>query len=122
MDLRLKPIVLVVEDEALIRMLAVSAFLDEGFEVLEVKHAAQARDVHGRATQVHLLFTDVSAPGEMNGIELAEELKARAPALQVIITSARPLLRAVDHLPATFVIKPYDAESVCKTGRALLAA
>jgi two-component system, response regulator PdtaR len=117
-----KPIVLVVEDEALIRMLAVDAFLEEGFDVLEAEHAADALRIHDGAEAIHVLFTDVNMPGELNGIDLAERLKAAAPALHVIITSALPILRPVDHLPATFFAKPYDPETVSKTARALLAA
>lgn len=117
-----KPTVLVVEDEPMIRMLAVEAFLDEGFEVLEAAHAVEALVIHEVATQVHVLFTDVNMPGQMNGIELAEHLKAVAPQLHIIIASALPILRPVDHLGATFVIKPYNAESVSKTAKGLLAA
>ncbi len=117
-----KPIVLVVEDEALIRMLAVDAFLEAGFDVLEAEHAADALEVHGSAALVHVLFTDVNMPGDLNGIDLAERLLATSPALRVIITSALPVLRPVDHLPATFFTKPYDPAGVCATAHALLAA
>jgi CheY-like chemotaxis protein len=117
-----RPIVLIVEDETLIRMLAAEAFLEAGFEVLEAEHAAEALAVHGEAAEVHVLFTDVNMPGELNGIDLAERLKAAEPGLHVIITSALPMLRPVDHLPATFVIKPYDPEHVSQAALALLAA
>lgn len=116
-----KPIALVVEDEALIRMLAVYAFLEEGFEVLEAEHAAGALLVCAQAAQIDVLFTDVNMPGEMNGIDLAEHLKTRTPGLHVIITSALPILRPVDHLPATFVRKPYDPGRVSQTAHALVA-
>src|ERR1700744_5662648 len=105
-----KPVVLVVEDEPLIRMLAVYAFLEAGFEVLEAEHAAHAIRLHADASLVHILFTDVNMPGELNGIDLAERLKAQSENLIVVITSALPILRSVDHIPATFVTKPYDAE------------
>jgi CheY-like chemotaxis protein len=122
MTQRPKPIALIVEDEALIRMVAVDAFLEDGFEVLEAEHAAEALLLHQAAAAVHVLFTDVNMPGDMNGIELAEHLKAAAPSLHIIITSALPILRPVDHLPATFVTKPYEPESVCRAAKALLAA
>lgn len=116
------PIVLIVEDEALIRTLAVEAFSEEGFLVLEAEHAAGALLIVDDAPEIHVLFTDVNMPGDMNGIDLAERLKAAAPRLHVIITSALPILRPVDHLPATFVSKPYDPEMTAKAARALLAA
>ena len=117
-----KPVVLIVEDETLIRMVAVDAFLEAGFEVLEAEHAAHAIRVHASATLVHVLFTDVNMPGELTGIDLAEHLKAQSAGLIVIVTSALPILRSVDHLPATFISKPYNAESVSKAAMSLLAA
>jgi two-component system, response regulator PdtaR len=117
-----KPVVLIVEDETLIRMLATDAFVEAGFEVLEAEHAAHAICVHERSAPVHVLFTDVNMPGELNGIDLAERLKAQSASLLVIITSALPILRSVDDIPATFVTKPYDAESVSRTAMALLAS
>src|ERR1700755_2069708 len=107
-----KPVVLIVEDEVLIRMMAVDAFLEAGFEVHEADHAAAALLAHGAAPQVHILFTDVNMPGDLNGIDLAEQLKAEFPALHVIITSALPILRPVDHPPATVVSKPYETHRV----------
>ncbi len=103
-------------------MLAVYAFLDAGFEVLEAEHGAHAIRLHTDADLVHILFTDVNMPGELNGIDLAERLKAQSENLIVVVTSALPILRSVDHIPATFVRKPYDAESVSRTTLALLAA
>lgn len=118
----LKPVVLVVEDEYLIRMLAVEAFLDDGFIVLEAEHAAGALLIYNGDVRVHLLFTDVNMPGEMNGIDLAEHLKRLAPDLQIIVTSALPVLRSVEHLTATFMPKPYVMSEVCGAARGLLAA
>ena len=116
------PIVLVVEDEMLIRMLAVEAFKDDGFAVLEAEHAADALQLFANQALIHVLFTDVNMPGEINGIDLAEQLKAARPGLHLIITSALPILRPVEHLPATFVTKPYDPSSVSRIARELLAA
>lgn len=122
MSLPPKPVVLIVEDEVMIRMLAVDAFVDEGFATLEAEHAAEALLVYDAAGYVQILFTDVNMPGSLNGIDLAERLKALAPHRHVIITSALPIVRAVDHLPATFIEKPYDLQAVCKTAKDLLAA
>jgi DNA-binding LytR/AlgR family response regulator len=80
------------------------------------------RHARADAAVVHVLFTDVNMPGALNGIDLAERLRVSAPTLHLIITSALPILRAVDHLAATFVSKPYDAGAVSRTARALLGA
>ena len=118
----LMPVVLVVEDEFLIRMLAVAAFLDEGFQVVEAEHAEEALLRHEGNDDIAVLFTDVNMPGAMNGIDLAEHLKLLAPDLQVIVTSALPILRSVDHIAGLFVPKPYDMRDVCGAARRLLAA
>ena len=115
-----KPVILIVEDEDLIRMLAVEGFHDAGFMVLEAAHAAEALSVHRSEGPIAVLFTDVNMPGELNGIQLAERLRATSPALHIIITSALPLQGPLDHLRATFVEKPYDVSGVCLAARDLL--
>ena len=117
-----RPTILIVEDEPLVRMVAADAFLDLGFLVLEAVDAADALRVHGENLHTAVLFTDVNMPGVLNGIDLAEQLKALAPGLHIIIASALPVLRTVDHIPATFISKPYELEVVCSTARELLAA
>ncbi len=72
--------------------------------------------------RLHVLFTDVNMPGAMDGIALAEYLKSSSPELHVIVTSAMPIPRPLDHLSATFVPKPYRPEAVCRAARKLLAA
>lgn len=117
-----RPIVLIVEDEHLIRMLAVEAFREHGFLVLEAEHASEAMTVHAASGPVHLLFTDVNMPGRYTGIDLAERLLGAAPDLRIIIASALPILRPIDHLSAAFFAKPYSLGAVCSTAKELLAA
>jgi CheY-like chemotaxis protein len=116
------PVVLIVEYEPLIRMIAADAFAEAGFRVFEAEHAAAAlAHFRGRA-QVHVLFTDVNMPGEMDGIGLAEHVNSVAPEVHLIITSALPIRRSIDHLPATFITKPYDVEAILRHAMARLAA
>lgn len=115
-------IVLVVEDETLVRLDAADAFQDGGFAVLEAEHAAGAILIALDNPRIDLLFTDVNMPGVMNGISLAEHLFALRPNMKIIITSALPLLREVDHLNARFLPKPYEVTGLCGLGEELLAA
>jgi CheY-like chemotaxis protein len=65
-------VVLVAEDEALIMMNIVDGLTEEGFTVLEARHAEEALSIlKVKASGVHILFTDVRMPGEMDGIVLA---------------------------------------------------
>lgn len=67
---------------------------------------------------VNLLFTDVNMPGEMNGIDLAKHLKRLRPALHLMITSALPALRPVEHMPALFVASLTDRPHLSRGPRA----
>ena len=63
--------VLVVEDDPLVRFVAVQVLADAGFETIEAGDAAQALDVLRGSDRIYVLFTDVRMPGRMNGFELA---------------------------------------------------
>lgn len=117
-----KPVVLIVEDENLIRLIAVETFQDDGFVVLEAQDAAGALEICAAGSQFQVLFTDINMPGDMDGVDLAEYLKKSDPRLHIIITSALPITRSVDGLPATFIAKPYRSQAVCIEARRLLAA
>jgi CheY-like chemotaxis protein len=63
---------LVVEDEDMIREIAVQTLEDDGFAVLEAEHAASALiHLNVSASSIHVLFTDLHMPGEMDGLALA---------------------------------------------------
>jgi len=80
--------VLVVEDDPLVRFVAVQVLADAGFETIEAGDAAQALDVLRGSGRIDVLFTDVRMPGRMNGFELALVAQRKWPKLRVIITSA----------------------------------
>jgi two-component system, response regulator PdtaR len=74
-----KSAILVVEDEALIRIWAAGLLEENGFSVLEANDADAALKVLESRPDVKLLFTDVQMPGSLNGMELAREVHARWP-------------------------------------------
>lgn len=83
-----KPSLLIVEDEAMIR-LALSDYLQDcGFTVLDVTNAAEALAVLQAGTfAVDLVLTDVRMPGEMDGFGLARWIREHRPGLPVLITT-----------------------------------
>ena len=121
MILHAEPVVLIVEDEPLIRMTAAEIFRDDGFVVLEAEDAAAAIEICTSGVLFQVLFTDINMPGEMNGVDIAEYIKRLLPDLPIIITSALPIIRSADHLGATFIAKPYRGGEVCLEARRLLA-
>jgi CheY-like chemotaxis protein len=68
--------VLIVEDEPLIRMGAVSLMEDAGFEVYEAGSADAAIALLERH-EISLIFTDVNMPGSMDGLKLAHYVRGR---------------------------------------------
>ena len=106
--------VLVVEDEPLIRMLAVDTLTDAGFDVLESPHADHALDtLVARARNVRILFSDIHMPGTMTGLTLANFARRRWPWISVLLTSGK-MTPAIHEMPhgSRFLAKPYSIGSV----------
>ena len=110
-----RAVVLVVEDEPLVRMMVTELFEDEGFEVLEAATADQALGIFGERPDVRLLFTDVEMPGTLDGYALARWAHVNRPAVKTLIVSGRAMPRAGD-IPegAAFLGKPYDHGDVIR--------
>jgi CheY-like chemotaxis protein len=110
-----KPIVvIVVEDEPMVRMAAVGAFEDAGFEVLEGKNAQVALLIlKTEGGRVQALFTDVEMPGVMDGLMLARQIHLDWPLISVMVASGRVSPVAAD-MPegSRFFEKPYDLAHV----------
>jgi CheY-like chemotaxis protein len=107
-------VVIVVEDDPMVRMAAVGAFEDAGFEVLEGKNAAAAVVIlRTEGARVHVLFTDVEMPGAMDGLMLAHKAHLDWPLINVCVASgqANP---GTGEMPenSRFFKKPYDLEDV----------
>jgi CheY-like chemotaxis protein len=106
-----RPVVLIVESEALIRMSAVHMVQDAGFSSLDVDNADDAIEVLEDRRDVRAVFTDINMSGSMDGLKLAHAVRGRWPPIHLIVTSG---LNMADKLPANgrFILKPYSAEQV----------
>src|SRR5215212_1536376 len=80
-------VVLLVEDEPLVRMCAADILEDEGFEVIEAATAPAALKILEKRDDVMAVFTDIDMPGGMNGLELAGIVDARWPHIALVVTS-----------------------------------
>ncbi len=117
-------LVLVTEDEELVRLVIVAALEDAGFEVLEAEHAEAAISIlQAHSVRIHVLFTDIHMPGAMDGLALAHHAAKNWPKIALLLTSARPRPH-VRNLPvgARFVGKPYRHVHVIRHIRDLMAA
>jgi CheY-like chemotaxis protein len=103
--------VLVVEDQALVRMMAADALVDGGFMAWEAGSAHEALDALHEHPSIGLLFTDVDMPGGMDGLELARQVHDERPEVELVITSGAVTL-AEEDLPdhGTFLPKPYPPQ------------
>lgn len=111
---------LIAEDEELIRILVVEYLQDAGFKVIEAVNAAHALAVINEAGPIALVFTDIQMPGEMDGQALAHWLHQHRPDVPVLLTSGveRPLMHPSRN--RRFIPKPYALTEVERHIRELL--
>ena len=118
------PVVLVVEDEVLIR-LAVSAYLREcGFQVIEAGSADEAVGILQADIKVDVVFSDVNMPGDLDGFALSQWIGRQRPLLKVVLTSgvtrtAQEARDLCEHDP--ILAKPYHHAELERHIRELLA-
>jgi two-component system, response regulator PdtaR len=117
------PVVLVVEDEPLIRMLAVDVLEEAGFEVIEASTADYAILVLDKREDIRVVFTDVDMPGRLNGFQLARHVQDHHHRVKVIIGSGKCRPGPDDVAPGTiFLQKPYPLETLVREVRQLASA
>lgn len=109
--------VLVVEDEAMVRLVAVDALREAGFEVLEAPDGERALDFCNN-TSVDVLFTDIRLPGRMSGWDVAERCRDKNPNLPVIYATAIPSVPLRPVPDSHWFKKPYTADQVVTAVRA----
>ncbi|CAM3154456.1 histidine kinase [Sphingomonas antarctica] len=106
----LSPIVLVVEDEMLLRMRAVDIVEDAGFVPLEAVSADEAIEILESRDDVSLLFTDIQMPGTMDGLKLAHAVHNRWPHIKIILVSGQVRPTESDKpADSRFFAKPVEA-------------
>ena len=118
-----RPVVLVVEDDVLIRMGAADLVESAGCEAIEARDADEAIRILEARADIRLVFTDVDMPGSMDGVELSHYIRNRWPPIQLIVASGKAILDE-SHLPtgAKFFPKPYGERTIVDAILGLLAA
>ena len=114
-------VVLVVEDDPIIRMGALNIAIDAGFEALEAENADQAIRLLEARADIDVVFTDVVMPGAMDGIRLSHHIRDRWPPVKLIVASGKATIDARD-LPAgaRFFPKPYSEGTIVQAMTDLL--
>lgn len=113
-------VVLVVEDEPLVRMAIVDHLEDQGFTVREASNADEAVAILIDNLEIRIMFTDVDMPGGMDGLKLAAAVRDRWPPIKIVVTSGHRAV-TLGELPseAQFFSKPYNVDTITAAFRAL---
>src|SRR5688572_3312317 len=121
-ELASKPVVLVVEDELLVRILQVD-ILRDGFRVAEAQDADEAFEMLRNRSEIVAVLTDVDMPGSLNGFEFARLVKQGWPEVGVLVISGKTQPGPRD-LPVgvEFVLKPVRPAALVERIRALVPA
>jgi CheY-like chemotaxis protein len=109
------PVVLLVEDEPLVRELGIDLLQEAGFRVLEARTADEAFELLKNRPDVHVIFTDVDMPGSLNGFEFARLVHQGWPDIPILVTSGK-MQPGPGDLPdnATFMGKPFRPEAIAR--------
>lgn len=121
MDRDPQPIVLVVEDNSLVRVVIADFLESAGFAVIQAADGAAALLILASGAAFQLLFTDVQMPGPIDGVGVAMRVREQHPGMPIVVTSGHG---APETLPLNgrFIAKPYDNRKVVTLLSELLAA
>ena len=109
------PVILVVDDEALLRALASENFEDAGYEVIAAENGAAAlHAIHARP-DIRAVFTDVQMPGRPDGLALARTVREASPHCAIVVVSGRALPERGELAEGVrFVTKPYAGAEIVR--------
>lgn len=115
--------ILIVEDEFMIRLMLAETLVEQGFAVLEAGNGSEAMEQLRQHPAIGLLLTDLTLPGAMDGIALAQWARRLRPDLPVIYVTGRPDSIKSESLSArdAVVAKPYLPSEIATVITQLLA-
>jgi two-component system, response regulator PdtaR len=115
--------VLVVEDDAILRLHALDIVEEAGFTAIEAKNADEAIAILESRSDIAVLFTDVNMPGSMDGLKLAQAVRNRWPPIKIVVVSGHVQVDQ-NALPphSRFFGKPFEAEKMIGELRELIAS
>lgn len=119
-----QPVVLVVEDEVIVRLGVAAMLRDSGFEVIEAGNGGEAQTLILAGVNPDVIFSDITMPG-MDGVALAQWIEQSGVDAPIVLTSAREdslaHAKAVCPHVRAFLGKPYDEDALVTQLRALIS-
>ncbi len=117
--------ILVVDDEPLVRMVAVETLEELGYEIIEAGDGPTAMAVLRTRTDIDLLLTDVGLPNGMNGRQLADAMRGTLPGLKVLFITgyAENAVLNFGHLDRGMQVltKPFTSEALALRVKAMIS-
>lgn len=117
------PTILLIDDEAVIRLSTAAMLEDAGYGVLEAADGSEALALLSSHPEISVVLTDVQMPGAIDGLDLVEIVQQDYPAIKSIVASGRSGLREARQSGAGgFLAKPYTAAAMHEALKKVLAA
>jgi CheY-like chemotaxis protein len=113
-----KPVILLVEDDVLVRFTTADILREAAFDVLEAVDSSEALALLTTGHPLDLVITDIRMPGHMDGLQLASVIKATRPNLPVALLSSH--LEQPDHDADVFLQKPYSPDQLVEVVKRLI--
>ena len=122
---RREQVILVVEDDAVVRLAFCEYLIQQGYTVFQAATGAGAVEMIADHPEVELVFTDLAMPGTMDGLDLVEWLLKHRPGLPVIVTSGvwgrvRTMEEYSSHHALSYFVKPYKYDAVANKIRQVI--
>ncbi len=118
--------VMVVDDEALIRMVAVEALEELGYNVIEADDGPSALKLLNSDARIDLLLSDVGLPGGMNGRQLADAARVKRPELQILFITGYAENAVLNHghldRGMHVLTKPFEMDVLARRVKELISA
>jgi two-component system, response regulator PdtaR len=110
-------VILVVEDDRLINLMASDELRAAGYDVISAYNADEAIEILENRTDVNFVFTDIDMDGSMDGLKLASFVRDRWPPIEIIVTSGKRVPRALPEL-VVFDQSRIERSMFCRRSRA----
>lgn len=115
-----KPVILLVEDDVLVRFTTADILREAGFDVLEAVDSSEALALLTTGHPLDLVITDIRMPGRMDGVQLTSVIKNTRPNLPIALLSSH--LDRPEHEADVFIPKPYDPDALVEVVKRLIGA
>lgn len=122
-DEKTAPNVLLAEDEAMLRFVALETLSDAGFQVFDAVDGSAGLKILESDIRIDLLISDIKMPG-LNGYQLAEAGLALRPGLKVLLMTGyaqEPIPEKIKRAGARVIYKPFDFDTLSSLAQELLA-